>query len=166
MTGSLVVLAGASGGGKTTIALAIERGHPDFLVFRFDVIGVPSPEVMASFGTGHQPGGAWQRAMTLQWFERIAPLLHAGRSIACYLEFPLGRLAKRFHILSPNEAGSHCSRGRTDLSRRSRRRIWYDRRRDLFQYLDDRLSRSAHRSFLSWPNRRNDLSADRKLRSE
>jgi hypothetical protein len=81
MTGSLVVLAGASGGGKTTIALAIERGHPEFLVFRFDTIGVPSPEVMASFGTGHQPGGAWQRAMTLKWFERIAPLLHAGRSI-------------------------------------------------------------------------------------
>ena len=44
------MLAGASGGGKTTIALAIERGHPEFLVFRFDTIGVPSPEVMAFFG--------------------------------------------------------------------------------------------------------------------
>ncbi|MEW6436314.1 MAG: hypothetical protein AB1508_03980 [Pseudomonadota bacterium] len=81
MTGSLVVLTGASGGGKTTIALAIEREHPEFLVFRFDTIGVPSSEIMASFGTGHQPGGAWQRAMTLQWFDRIAPLLHAGHSI-------------------------------------------------------------------------------------
>src|SRR5271165_2220656 len=86
--------------------------------------------------------------------------------LACYLEFPLGRLAKRFHILSRNEAGSHRSRGRTDLSRRSRRCIWHDRRRDLFQYLDDRLSRSAYRSFLSRPNRRNDLSVDRKLRRE
>lgn len=81
MAGSLVVLTGASGGGKTTIALAVETMHPEFTVFRFDTIGVPSPEIMATFGMGHQPGGAWQRAMTLQWFERIAPILQAGDSV-------------------------------------------------------------------------------------
>jgi energy-coupling factor transporter ATP-binding protein EcfA2 len=81
MSGALVVLTGASGGGKTTIALAIEAVRPEFRVLRFDTIGVPSPDVMAGFGTGHQPGGAWQRAMTLQWFERIAPLLVAGTSV-------------------------------------------------------------------------------------
>jgi chloramphenicol 3-O-phosphotransferase len=81
MEGSLVVLTGASGGGKTTIALAIETMHPEFTVFRFDTIGVPSAEIMATFGAGHHPGGAWQRAMTLQWFERIAPILEAGDSI-------------------------------------------------------------------------------------
>lgn len=81
MAGSLVVLTGASGGGKTTIALAIGKMHPEFSVFRFDTVGVPSAEVMATVGTGHQPGGAWQRATTLQWFERIAPILKAERNV-------------------------------------------------------------------------------------
>ena len=56
MQGSFVVLTGASGGGKTTIADAIENTHPECSVFRFDTIGVPSAEIMATFGTGHQPG--------------------------------------------------------------------------------------------------------------
>ncbi|HEV2710597.1 MAG TPA: AAA family ATPase [Edaphobacter sp.] len=81
MAGSLIVLTGASGVGKTTIALAMEENYPEYTVFRADTIGVPSAEVMATYGTGHQPGGAWQRAMTLQWFERIVPLLNSGRSI-------------------------------------------------------------------------------------
>lgn len=78
---ALVILTGASGSGKTAIAHAIELSDPSIAVFRFDTIGVPSPEVMAAFGAGHQPGGAWQRAMTLQWFERIAPLLNAGKTV-------------------------------------------------------------------------------------
>jgi chloramphenicol 3-O-phosphotransferase len=78
MTGSLVVLTGASGSGKTTIALEVERAHHDYDVFRFDTIGVPSVEVMSTFGTGYQPGGAWQRAMTLQWFDRIVPVVASG----------------------------------------------------------------------------------------
>jgi adenylate kinase family enzyme len=81
MAGSFVVLTGASGGGKTSIARAVETTHPEFTVLRFDTIGVPSADVIAAFGTGHQPGGAWQRAMTLQWFERIAPILKAGGSV-------------------------------------------------------------------------------------
>ena len=36
---------------------------------------------MATFGSGHQPGGAWQRAMTLQWFNRIAAVLEAGTHV-------------------------------------------------------------------------------------
>ncbi|MFT3700372.1 MAG: hypothetical protein QM831_44920 [Kofleriaceae bacterium] len=67
----IVVLTGASGAGKTAIALAMESR---VRTFRFDTIGVPSPDVMASYGSDHQPGGAWQRAMTLEWFARIAPL--------------------------------------------------------------------------------------------
>lgn len=72
---ALVVLTGASGSGKTAIAKTIEESFPSITVLKFDTIGVPSPEVMASFGGGHQPGGAWQRAMTFRWLERIAPLL-------------------------------------------------------------------------------------------
>jgi dephospho-CoA kinase len=74
-------MTGASGSGKTAIAEAIEADHSSITVFRFDTIGVPSPEVMATFGTGHKPGGAWQRAMTLQWFERIASVLATGKPV-------------------------------------------------------------------------------------
>jgi dephospho-CoA kinase len=77
----LVIMTGASGSGKTAIARAIEQDHPSITVFRFDTIGVPSAEVGATFGTGHQPGGAWQRAITLKWFERIARALTAGRTV-------------------------------------------------------------------------------------
>lgn len=79
--GSLVVLTGASGSGKTAIALEVERSRPDYIVFCFDTIGVPSADVVATLGTGHQPGGAWQRAMTLQWFERIAQVIGSGRPV-------------------------------------------------------------------------------------
>ena len=78
---ALVIMTGASGSGKTAIAKAIEECHPSITVLRFDTIGVPSTEVMASFGSGHMPGGAWQRAMTFKWFERIAPLLAAGQNV-------------------------------------------------------------------------------------
>lgn len=78
---TLVVLTGASGSGKTTIAEEIERAQRSIQVFRFDTIGVPSREVIDSFGPGHQPGGAWQRAMTLRWIERIAPAVAAGRHV-------------------------------------------------------------------------------------
>jgi hypothetical protein len=77
----LVIMTGASGSGKTAIAQAIEADHPSITVFRFDTIGVPSAAVMATFGAGYQPGGAWQRAMTLQWLERIAPLVAAGQDV-------------------------------------------------------------------------------------
>ena len=77
----LVIMTGASGSGKTAIAKAIEVDHPSIAVFCFDTIGVPSAEVLASFGTGHQPGGAWQRAMTLKWFERIAAILASGKAV-------------------------------------------------------------------------------------
>jgi hypothetical protein len=81
MSGAFVILTGASGSGKTAIALVIEREHQEIAVFRADTIGVPSAEVMASYGRGHQPGGAWQRAMTLEWMERIAPVVASGRPV-------------------------------------------------------------------------------------
>jgi RNase adaptor protein for sRNA GlmZ degradation len=77
----LVIMTGASGSGKTAIARTIEVDHPSITVFCFDTIGVPSRAVMATFGTGYQPGGAWQRAMTHQWLERIAPVVAAGKKV-------------------------------------------------------------------------------------
>jgi hypothetical protein len=74
---SLVILTGASGSGKTAIAEAIEGARPGFAdVFRFDRIGVPSPEPMV---TGWGSGEAWQRAMTIDWLARIATLRTESR---------------------------------------------------------------------------------------
>ena len=81
MNPKLVILTGASGSGKTAIAREIEANHPEIAVFRFDSIGVPSPEIMATYGRGYQPGGAWQRTMTLRWFERIASVLKSGQRV-------------------------------------------------------------------------------------
>ena len=78
---ALVIMTGASGSGKTAIAKAIEESHPSFMVLGFDRIGVPSAEVMATFGSDHMPGGAWQRAMTFRWLERIAPMLAEGKTV-------------------------------------------------------------------------------------
>ena len=64
------------------LARALEEIFPAaFEVFYFDSIGVPSAEAMSAYGEGHQPGGAWQRAMTLQWIERFAPYLQSRRSV-------------------------------------------------------------------------------------
>jgi len=82
MQSRLVVLTGASGGGKTTLARAFEATRPDNTdVIFFDSVGVPSAEAMRAFGEGHQPGGAWQRAMTIRWMMKIAEFLRSGRSV-------------------------------------------------------------------------------------
>jgi len=78
---ALVIMTGASGSGKTAIARTIEEKHPSITVLRFDTIGVPPAEVMATFGAGYQPGGAWQRAMTFKWLARIAPILAGGNTV-------------------------------------------------------------------------------------
>jgi dephospho-CoA kinase len=75
----LIILTGASGSGKTAIADAIETRRPGLAeVFRFDRIGVPSPEERAK---GWGSGEAWQRAMTLTWIARIAALHGTNRPI-------------------------------------------------------------------------------------
>lgn len=74
----LVILIGASGAGKTTIAGAYAARHPEADVLFFDRIGVPSVERMIA---DHGSGEAWQRAMTLWWLEDIAVRLRNGGSI-------------------------------------------------------------------------------------
>jgi hypothetical protein len=81
MNSEFVILTGSSGSGKTAIARTIEASHPEIAVFQFDTIGIPIPEIMATYGNGYQPGGAWQRAMTLEWLERVAPVLKSGRPV-------------------------------------------------------------------------------------
>ncbi|WP_263355957.1 AAA family ATPase [Acidicapsa ligni] len=88
MTGSLVLLTGASGVGKTTIASEIEKLHPEIVVFRSDaLIGVPTAEEMtARYGAGPEAGSAWQREVTQQWLDRIVPILASGQSVLLDLQ--------------------------------------------------------------------------------
>jgi adenylate kinase family enzyme len=81
--GSFVVLTGASGAGKTTVARYVESlGLPNCEVHFFDSIGVPSAEQMyRDYGLGHESGGAWQQRMTLQWMRRIRTILERGTSV-------------------------------------------------------------------------------------
>ena len=76
---TLVVLTGASGSGKTTIARAIEARRGGQIEVRFfDSMGVPPPEQMLA---EHGSGEGWQRATTVQWLHLIAPLLQSGRNV-------------------------------------------------------------------------------------
>ena len=75
----LVILIGASGSGKTTIARAIEHRYAEQVeVFYFDQVGVPSVEEMiAQYGSGE----GWQRAKTLEWMAKLAQFARSGRKL-------------------------------------------------------------------------------------
>jgi hypothetical protein len=64
----LVVLTGASGAGKTTIAIAFAHRFPSIAVHRFDSIGVPPAQTMAA---RHGSIEGWQRATTHEWLARL-----------------------------------------------------------------------------------------------
>ena len=75
----VVILIGASGSGKTTIARAVLAKHPKEIdVLHFDQIGVPSAEQMiAEYGSGE----AWQRVKTIEWMAKLAEIGGAGRPL-------------------------------------------------------------------------------------
>jgi adenylylsulfate kinase-like enzyme len=78
-TMSLVVLTGASGSGKTTIAKAIgSRYVPNVDVYHFDRNGTPPVEQMVR---EHGSGETWQRAMTFKWTTKLAERLHPDTPI-------------------------------------------------------------------------------------
>jgi hypothetical protein len=81
MPSPFVILTGASGVGKTSIALNIEKSYPEIDVYRGDSIGLPPAEIMASYGPANGPGGASQRAFALYWIGVIAPMLFTGRPV-------------------------------------------------------------------------------------
>ncbi len=68
----LVILTGASGSGKTTIANRIAlRSARDIEVHSFDSAGVPPHDQMIA---EHGSAERWQRVLTFQWFSRLAAM--------------------------------------------------------------------------------------------
>jgi len=64
----LIILTGASGSGKSSIARAISKRSENITCLSFDSIGVPpAEEMIAQYGSGE----AWQKAMTQEWLKRI-----------------------------------------------------------------------------------------------
>jgi hypothetical protein len=81
MPSPFVILTGASGVGKTTIAQAIESSRPEIEVFQGDRIGLPSDEILASYGPTDEPGGPGQRGFALHWIGVIAGKLKLDRPV-------------------------------------------------------------------------------------
>jgi dephospho-CoA kinase len=76
MHSPFVILTGASGVGKTTIAEAIEKLDPEIAVYQGDKVGLPPAEILASFGPATGPGGTSQRGFALYWIGEISKLSH------------------------------------------------------------------------------------------
>lgn len=72
MQNPFVILTGASGVGKTTIAEAIEKLDPGISVYQGDKVGPPPAEILSDFGPATGPGGAAQRGFALYWIGQIS----------------------------------------------------------------------------------------------
>ncbi len=80
---TFVILTGASGAGKTSIAQSIEDLGTQILVYQGDRIGLPSDEIMAGYPhtDPDEPGGPLQRAFARYWLGVIADDLNRGKSV-------------------------------------------------------------------------------------
>ena len=84
---SLVILTGASGAGKTSIAKEIEKDSRVLCLF-FDSIGVPAIEEMIA---KHGSPENWQRWATIEWMRQIQsyesskPILFEGQARIAFL---------------------------------------------------------------------------------
>lgn len=64
----LFFVIGASGSGKTTIIKYLEKLMPEYQMFYFDSIGVPSYEEMVE---KYRSAEEWQRTKTFEWVKKI-----------------------------------------------------------------------------------------------
>jgi adenylate kinase family enzyme len=71
----LIILTGASGAGKTTIAKALAKANSQIGSFSFDSIGVQSTEKMIA---DYRSGEEWQRQKTIEWLARLGQELKSG----------------------------------------------------------------------------------------
>ncbi len=76
-----VILTGASGVGKTTIARAVSARHPEIAVYMEDNLHQPPEDFVASIGPTKGPGGPFQRGFALYWIGRIAEEVALSRPV-------------------------------------------------------------------------------------
>ena len=114
-----VILTGASGVGKTTIAQAIEESHPGIAVYQGDRIGLPTDEILAGYGHTDEPGGPAQRGFALYWIGVIADKLKTGTPVLLETQCRIAFLHEALSLHSISNARTilvECS----DLSRETR----------------------------------------------
>jgi len=75
---ALVVLIGAPGAGKATIARAVVDDDPGVQVAHLDLIGVPSRDEMER---EHGSVDGWRRWATAEWMRRLAPVALRGEPV-------------------------------------------------------------------------------------
>lgn len=103
--------------GKTTIAQRIEDSHPGIRVYQGDRIGLPSDEILASYGPTEGAGGPGQRGFALYWIGEIASVLRVGQPVLletqCRIAF-LHEALNRYGIEQARIVLLECSDGVRD----------------------------------------------------
>jgi energy-coupling factor transporter ATP-binding protein EcfA2 len=79
MASPFVIMTGASGVGKTTIARTIRKLHPEIPVFLDEELKRPTDEFMESIGPTEGPGGPFQRGFALYSIPQLAKARQDGR---------------------------------------------------------------------------------------
>ena len=79
MGSRFVIMTGASGVGKTTIARTIKKAHPGIPVFLEEKLNRPTDEFMESIGPTEGPGGPFQRGFALYSIPQLAKARQYGQ---------------------------------------------------------------------------------------
>jgi len=74
---AFVVLIGAAGVGKSTIADAVGSDEPDVQIAHFAALGTPSDEAAGD----PEMLDAWRKATMVEWIRRLAPAVAAGTPV-------------------------------------------------------------------------------------
>lgn len=99
-----VILTGASGVGKTSVAQSIEDLRTAILVYQGDRIGLPSDEIMAGYGHTDEAGGPTQRGFALYWIGIIADQLKDGRPVLLETQCRIAFLREALSVHEITEA--------------------------------------------------------------
>ena len=81
MASPFIIMTGASGVGKTTIARTIRQSHPGISVFLDEELERPSEAFMESIGPTEGPGGPFQRGFALYSLPQLAELRENGKPL-------------------------------------------------------------------------------------